>query len=292
MNYRHQYHAGNFADVMKHVLLVQLLRALQRKEKGFLYLDTHAGRGRYDLAAAAAGDTRERQPEWPAGIGRLWQCDGSGAPPAVAEYLELVRRFDREAGNLGPEPRFYPGSPWIARRLGRPVDRCELGEMHAAECAALRAEFAGVPGVTVREGDGYGLVRALLPPAERRALVLIDPPFEAQAEYARATDALAEGVRRLAGGVLAVWYPLTDRAGRAELAAAVRARIAAPVLACELDVAGPQSETKLRGCGLLVVNPPWQFAGAAEAALQYLSRALAREPGGGVRLDWIVPERG
>lgn len=140
MNYRHQFHAGNFADVMKHALLVQLVRALQRKERGFLYLDTHAGRGRYDLAAAAQGDSLARAPEWPAGVGRLWQ--ESDLPEALREYQSLVQAFDRQAGNLEREPRFYPGSPLIVRALARPQDRLLLCEQHPAECAALRAEFA------------------------------------------------------------------------------------------------------------------------------------------------------
>src|SRR5437763_272207 len=124
MNYRHHFHAGNFADVFKHVLLVQLLRALQRKEKGILYLDTHAGRGRYDLSLAARGDSLERKPEHPAGIGRLWNDPGLPAP--LVDYVSLVRAFDQAAGNAGPEPKFYPGSPWLARVLARPQDRLAL----------------------------------------------------------------------------------------------------------------------------------------------------------------------
>src|SRR3954464_9405613 len=130
MNYRHHFHAGNFADVMKHVLLVRLIRALQKKEKGFLYLDTHAGRGRYDLEAAAMGDTTARKPEWPDGIGRLWSR--TDTPDAVAGYLALVRDFDRQRGNLTAAPRYYPGSPWLARLLARPVDRLALWEKQPA----------------------------------------------------------------------------------------------------------------------------------------------------------------
>ena len=139
MNYRHHYHAGNFADVMKHVLLVQLVRALQQKPKGFLYLDTHAGRGAYDLAVAATGDTLARTPEWPDGIGRLWAC--TDAPSGVAEYLEQVRAFDRAQGNLAAEIRFYPGSPYIAWRQLREQDRMRLFELHSTEIDVLRHNF-------------------------------------------------------------------------------------------------------------------------------------------------------
>ena len=200
MNYRHQFHAGNFADVMKHALLVQLMRAMQKKEKGFLLLDTHAGRGRYDLAAAATGDSLARKPEWPDGIGRLASC--ADLPDGLAEYAALVREFDRRAGNSAEVPRYYPGSPMLAQALARPQDRLVFCEKQPAECARLREEFQFSPGTEVRETDGYAAIRALLPPPERRALVLIDPPFEAQDEFAQIGRSLGEGLRRFVSGVV------------------------------------------------------------------------------------------
>jgi 23S rRNA (adenine2030-N6)-methyltransferase len=288
MNYRHHYHAGNFADVMKHALLVRLVRALQKKEKGFLYLDTHAGRGRYDLAAAATGDTLARKPEWPEGIGRLWSR--GELPESVAEYVALVRDFDRQGGNIAPEIRFYPGSPSLARLLSRMQDRLALCEKHPAECAALQNEFQFEPGAKVQEMDGYVALRALLPPVERRALVLIDPPFEAPDEFAQVAAALAEGLRRFASGVFVVWYPLTERARVDEFFAAVRALNPPPTLAAELAIAGVSAPMKMKGCGLLVINPPWQFDREAEAVLGVLAEALAQAPGAGGRVDWVVPE--
>ena len=290
MNYRHHFHAGNFADVAKHVLLTGLLRALQRKEKGFLYADTHAGRGRYDLAAAATGDSQGRTPEWPEGIGRLWDRTGAALPPLVGDYLELVREFDRSAGHLGTGPRFYPGSPAIARRLVRPVDRIARAERHPAEAAVLRNEWAGRPRSSVLEGDGYALLRGWLPPPERRALVLMDPPFEAQDEFAQLAAALRDGLARLPAGVFALWYPLTQRARVDEFLGAVRALSPDSALACELTVVGPASELKLRGCGLLVVNPPWRFELEAGPALGFLAEALSRGPGAEARVDWLVRE--
>ncbi len=292
MNYRHHYHAGNFADVMKHALLVRLVRALQRKEKGFVYVDTHAGRGRYDLELAGSGDTLARVPEWPAGIGRLWAGGGratAAVPESIGDYLALVRSFDRDAGNLADTPRFYPGSPRLVRMLARPADRLSLWEKHPAECGALRADFAGAARTTVQEGDGYGALRAALPPPERRALVLIDPPFEAQDEFSRIAGALAEGLRRFPSGVFAVWYPLTGRARVDDFFAEVRRLRPPPALAAELGVAGEAAPIKLKGCGLLVVNPPWQFDTEAEAALHHLAVALAQAPGGGARVEWIEP---
>jgi len=289
VNYRHHFHAGNFADAFKHVLLVQLLRVLQRKEKGFLYLDTHAGRGRYDLAAEAAGDSLARRPEWPDGIGRLW--GRSDLPPAIADYVSLARDFDRRAGNLEPTPRFYPGSPWLARLILRAVDRAALCEKHPAESGALRAEFQSAPRASVHDMDGYVALRAMLPPPERRALVLIDPPFEAQDEWVRIARGLEEALRRFPAGAFALWYPLTERARVEEFFAAVRALSPPPTLALELMIAGEQAEMKMKGCGLVVINPPWQFDREIAAAIEFLADVLAQAPGGGARAEWIVGER-
>lgn len=291
MNYRHHFHAGNFADVMKHALLTRLVRSLQKKEKGFLYLDTHAGRGGYDLEVAATGDSLARKPEWPDGVGRL--AGRSDLPPALAEYVELVRKFDasKRAGGAGADDiKFYPGSPWFARELARPQDRLALCEKQPGECAALREEFMFSTRTTVQETDGYVAVRALLPPPERRALVLIDPPFEAQDEFAQVATALSEGLRRLPGGVFAVWYPLTERARVDDFFAELQALRPPPTLAAELMIAGYGAPVKLKGCGLVVINPPWQFDREAGPMLDFLGGTLAQSPGGGGRVTWIVPE--
>lgn len=289
MNYRHHFHAGNFADVMKHVLLVQLLRAMQKKEKGFLFLDTHAGRGAYDLAASARGDSLARAPEWPAGIGRVWSA--AELPETVADYRELVRRFDRDEGNAGEGVRFYPGSPAIARQILRMQDRAALCEKHPEEFEALADRFRFAPRTAVHPIDGYGAVRAMLPPVERRALVLIDPPFEAMNEFAQIVEALRDGLARLAGGVFAVWYPLTERARIDAFFGDLRALSLPPTLAIELTIAGEQSPLKMRGCGLLLVNPPWKFESTAREATEALRELLAQEAGGAARLEWLVPER-
>ena len=291
MNYRHEFHAGNFADVLKHALLLRLVGGLQKKEKGFLYLDTHAGRGAYDLTRAATGDSLARRPEWPDGVGRL-MGRGEG-PPGVAEYVALVRKFDgsrRGGAAADGAPKFYPGSPWFVREQARPQDRLALCERQPGECAALREEFQFSPRTTVQETDGYGAVRALLPPPERRALVLIDPPFEAQDEFARVAVALGEGLRRLPGGVFAVWYPLTERARVDNFFADLRALRPPPTLAAELTIAGDDAPVKLKGCGLVVINPPWQFDREAEPMLAFFGGALAQAPGGGGRVTWLVRE--
>jgi len=287
MNYRHQFHAGNFADVLKHALLVELVRLLQRKDKGFVFVDTHAGRGRYDLTTAASGDSLARQPEWPEGLGRLW--DEPVLPGSLATYVSLVREHDRSGGNLAAGPRFYPGSPLIAAALARPVDRLVLCELNVAECDALRVTMAGTRRSEVRCADGYLELAAVLPPLERRALVLIDPPYEAQDELARALVSLREGLRRLAGGVFALWYPLTGRARAEDLLGALAGLAPTPVLSVELTIASVSGGPRLSGCGLAVVNPPWQFDQAAREIVGFLSRRLAQGPGGGSRVDWVVP---
>lgn len=288
MNYRHHFHAGNFADVMKHALLTQLLLALQKKEKGFFYLDTHAGRGRYDLRAAATGTSLARVPEWPEGIGRLWQRQD--LPPLLQEYARLVAEFDRNSGNRETSPQFYPGSPHLARLVLRLQDRMTVCELHPEDAAALRDEFAIDSRVTVREMDGYVALRGMLPPLERRALVLIDPPFESPREFAHIAAAVERGLERFRTGVYAIWYPITERARVDDFLGAIVGLRPPPTLAAELMIAGHDSDLKMKGCGLVVINPPWKFDEAAAAIVEFLAAELAQAPGGGGRVSWLVRE--
>lgn len=302
MNYRHQFHAGNFADVLKHAVLLHLLGALQAKEKGLLYLDTHAGRGGYDLAAAATGTTLAREPEWPHGLGRL--LDRADLPPELADYLAAVRAFDLatrtrfessddgESRSPGTGVRFYPGSPWLAAARLRPQDRAVLCERQPGEAAELAGEFAGRRRVSVQTMDGYTAVRAALPPPERRALVLIDPPFETGDEWTSILGALEAGLARLPGGTFAVWYPLTARA-RVDVfyRQLLGFRDLPPCYTVELLVGGEDAGLKLWGCGLLVLNPPWGSAHPLDALARWLAPVLAQGPGATGGVHWLVPER-
>lgn len=294
MNYRHQYHAGNFADVLKHAVLLHLLGALQAKDKGILYLDTHSGRGGYDLAAAASGQTRTREPEWPNGLGRL--LARLDLPSPAADYVAAVREFDAAArsragdGSMGA-PRFYPGSPRLAQARLRAQDRAMFFERQPDEAAALVAEFDGLRRVSVQTLDGYTGVKAALPPPERRALVLIDPPFEAADEWARIVTALGDGLARLPGGTFAVWYPLT---ARAKVDAFYRQLLAIPALppcfTVELLIGGEAAGLKLWGCGVLVINPPWGSAKPLDALARWLAPVLAQAEGAAGGVHWLVPE--
>jgi 23S rRNA (adenine2030-N6)-methyltransferase len=212
-------------------------------------------------------------------------------PPTLADYWRLVREFSARAGESGPKPRYYPGSPWFAQQLARPQDRVVLSEKHPDEFLALCSAFRAAAGVVVHERDGYTELKAMLPPPERRALVLIDPPFEAQDEFAQIAGAIGAGLKRLESGVFAVWYPLTQRARVDDFFDAVIALRPPPTLFAELTIGGEDSPMKMKGCGLLVINPPWQFDREAAATLAWLEPALAQERGGSSRVKWLVPEK-
>ncbi|MCC6415544.1 MAG: 23S rRNA (adenine(2030)-N(6))-methyltransferase RlmJ [Opitutaceae bacterium] len=289
MNYRHHFHAGNFADVLKHAVLLQLVAAMQRKPKGFLYLDTHAGRGGYDLNVAVRGDTLARIPEWPEGIGRLLaQAD---LPEMLREYVVAVRAHDRRQGNTAAELRFYPGSPALVGAKMREQDRMALCEQQPDECAALQAAMARTPRCAVRAMDGYEAVGAMLPPPERRALLLIDPPFESEREFADIIRAVGEGLRRLPDAVMAIWYPLTLRARVDAFFDGLTHQALPPTMVAELEVASEASALKMRGCGLVIINPPWQLLAVVQPGVTALSRCLSQGAGARAACTWLVPER-
>lgn len=283
MNYRHAFHAGNFADVMKHAALARLLALMAAKAKPFAVIDTHAGLGRYDLASPEAfrgGEARD-------GIGRLWAArQDPGRPGGLDPYLDAVAAL-----NAGRDaPLIYPGSPMIARAALRPGDRLRLIEKHPDDARVLAALFSGDKAVQVQAGDGWDALRALLPPPERRGLVLIDPPFEEAGEFDRLAQALAEGWRRFATGVFVLWYPIKDEAQVARFRDAVARTGARRVLVAELRVSRPRPRGGLHGAGLILVNPTWPFAEECPALLAWLARLLAQGPEAYAQVDWLVGE--
>ena len=281
MNYRHAYHAGSFADVVKHAILALVLSHLKQKEKPFFVLDTHAGIGRYDLASVEAMKTKEAE----GGILRLWAAPR--VPAELEDYLACVRALN---GRGKGAPRWYPGSPRLMRQLMRPQDRLVAVELHPDDAARLAAEFRRDPAVKVMRMDGYTAAKSLLPPAERRGLVVIDPPFEETDEFERLARGLRQAYRRWATGIYAIWYPVKDVAAAAAFLDAVKASGIRRILSTELWVEKPGDPEKLTGTALLLVNPPWNLQPALESMLAFLSAVLARAPGAGFKVSWLVPE--
>ncbi len=274
MNYRHAFHAGNHGDCLKHALLVWLLAAMQRKPGPLFVLDTHAGIGQYDLAATPATRTGEAQ----RGILRLLR----NPPAPLAAYVALVNQ-------LGP----YPGSPALIRALLRPQDRLACCELHPEDHATLRRHFARDPQVAVHLRSAWEALGALLPPTtgEKRALVLIDPPYEAEDEFTQLATALATANRRMKGAVLAAWYPIKHRAPLRALHATLHAAGLRDIVTAELHLRAPLDPTRLNGSGLLVVNPPYGFEQAAPPILEaLLARLSDQEDGAGTAIARIADE--
>jgi len=281
MNYRHAYHAGNFADVMKHAALARIVEYLKQKDKAFRVIDTHAGLGVYDLSSAEAQKTGE----WRGGIGRLLEATlPAGAQALLAPYLDAAR-----AANPGGGMRRYPGSPAIVRHLLRPQDRLTAIELHPADAAALKARFAGDFQTRVIELDGWLALGAHLPPKEKRGLVLVDPPFEDAGEFDRLAEGLKKAWRRWPGGIYALWYPIKDRkaveAFRRELAGAGIPKI----LDLSLEVRAPSAEPRFDGSGLVVVNPPYPLEAEMRTLLPVLAEVVG-ERGAKANATWLAGE--
>ena len=277
--YRHQFHAGNFADVFKHALLAQLVLALGKKDKPFFYFDTHAGIAHYDLQH----EWTQKNTEYKDGIARVW--DRNDAPPGLAPYLDAVR-----AENKHGALRYYPGSPRIARRLMRAGDRMVLTELNSKDCASLTTLFARDKQVKVELRDGYQALDAFLPPLERRGLVFIDSSFDRAQEFSRLSKGLAEACKKFATGVYALWYPLMEPAAMIAFERRVIATGIRKILQLEISVHAANRVLGLRGCGMLVVNPPFGFEGAARKILTWLQPLLANESAPAHRVRWLVAE--
>ena len=274
MKYRHAFHAGNFADVHKHVVLTGLLEALQRKDKGFLYVDTHAGEGLYDLRSH---DARQAEQESAGGIERVLARRGpadtaNAAPPLVARYLQLVDGARRQSGLR----HGYPGSPWLAAAMARPQDRLICCESSTEAFVALRRALRDAPHCVFENIDGYARLPALLPPHERRGLVLLDPPYEdGRDDRRRLGQALEAALRRFATGVYALWYPIKHEADTDRWLGSLAAKLDAPTLRTELWVHPRDSRVGLNGSGLLIVNPPYQLDEQLRDSLPWLHASLA-----------------
>ena len=276
LSYRHAFHAGNHADVLKHLVLVQIVRYLGQKEKPFWVIDTHAGAGVYALDSAPAGKLEEFRE----GIGRLWERQD--LPPAVADYVGLVRRLNPD-GRL----RKYPGSPLLTSWLLRAQDRLRLFELHSKEARVLTGNFADAGKQTlVSPTDGFAGLKALLPPPSRRGLALIDPPYEEKRDYERVVMALKEALQRFAGGTYMLWYPQLTRKEAVELPLRLKKLPAMDWLHVALNVSTPAKEGfGMHGSGLFVINPPWTLHDTLAEAMPYLVSALGQDDGAGFTLE-------
>ncbi|MFW1887378.1 23S rRNA (adenine(2030)-N(6))-methyltransferase RlmJ [Acinetobacter johnsonii] len=285
MNYRHHFHAGNFADVMKHVLLLQILTRLNQKDKPYRYIDTHGGAGKYDLSTSEA----QKSGEFLNGIHRLVKLDDSikrNAPEGVQQYLKIVEKM-REGSGKGA----YPGSPWFALEGMREIDKATIFEMQRDVFQQLyynvRDKRAGL-----HERDAYEGLFGVIPPKEKRGLVMIDPPYEVERkDFPQLVDLIATAYKKWPTGVFAIWYPIKDRAmidrfEKKMIKTGIRRQ-----LICEVCVWPDDTPVGLNGCGLLVINPPWKFSEDADEALQWLFPHLRMsENSGHAAVRWLVGE--
>jgi len=281
MNYRHAFHAGNFADVHKHSVLARILVHLRLKPAAFRVIDTHAGAGRYDLFASEPS----RSGEWHDGIERVWEARLQHGPDAfLAPYLDAVAALNPD-GRL----RTYPGSPLIVKNLLRPQDRLIACELEPRAAAALAAALRGDVRAKAVAIDGWTALGAYVPPKERRGLVLIDPPFEDAADFMRLSSALAAAHRKWPTGIYLLWYPIKDRAAPDALARRLQKLALPNVLRCEMTLGPPRAEAGLVGSGLIVVNPPFTLEAELRTFMPALGAALTSRAA--CRIDWLAHQR-
>jgi len=275
--YRHAFHAGNHADVLKHIVLMLVLRHMNAKPKAYRFVDTHGGAGGYSLEGRYA----QKKGEYERGIGRLWTR--TDLPETVADYVALVRRFNPD-GVLAQ----YPGSPALAQMLLRPHDQLRAFELHPTEQKILRATLAATPEAIAYDGDGFAGLKSQLPPSSRRAAVLIDPSYEGNADYGRVVATLREALARFASGVYMVWYPQVSKLEAASLPKRLEALAPKGWLHARLSVQQPDAQGfGLAGSGMFVINPPHALAGQLQAVLPWLVDVLGQYDDAHFALDRV-----
>ncbi len=279
MNYRHAYHAGNHADVLKHLTLSRIFALLAKKEAPYAYLDSHAGIGLYDLSA----DQASRTGEYLQGIARLWQA--ADVPPLCDDYLRVVRELNPD-GQL----RYYPGSPELARQLSREQDRLHCNEKHPEDGQLLKENMHFDRRVAVHLGEGWHVPRALLPTREKRVVLLIDPPFEQADELERCVVALNEAIGRMRQAIVAIWYPIKDSRQLKRFYNQLASSSTPKLLRVELLVHPADDASRLSGSGVVIANPPWGLEEQLRELLPWLAQRLAQSQGS-FQLDWLIEEK-
>ncbi|MFV0574591.1 MAG: 23S rRNA (adenine(2030)-N(6))-methyltransferase RlmJ [Vibrio sp.] len=277
LSYRHSFHAGNHADVVKHIVQSLILNALQQKEKPFVYHDTHSGVGRYDLTH----EWSEKTGEYKQGIARIW---GKDLPEEVQSYISAIQQL-----NGDDELRYYPGSPRVARAHLRPQDRMVLTELHPSDFPLLQQEFHRDRQVSIHQKDGFEHLKACLPPKERRGLVLIDPPYELAHEYQDVVKSIAQSYKRWSTGVYAIWYPVVYRQTIDDMIKGLENLDIRKILQIELGVSPDSNERGMTASGMIVINPPWKLESQMNTILPLLKEAIAPSTGH-YKVEWIVPE--
>ncbi len=278
LSYRHSFHAGNHADVLKHIVQSLILNSLQQKEKPFVYHDTHSGVGRYDLTH----EWSEKTGEYKQGIARVWQQDN--IPAELDSYLDAIRQL-----NQGETLRYYPGSPQVARAHLREQDRMVLTELHPSDYPLLEQEFHRDRQVSIYKEDGFARLKASLPPQERRGLVLIDPPYELAKEYRDVVRAITQSYKRWATGIYAIWYPVVNRCDIDDMLQGLQGLEIRKILQIELGVAPDTNERGMTASGMIVINPPWTLESQMQTILPFLKQAIAPATGH-YKVEWVVPE--
>ncbi len=279
LSYRHIYHAGNHADILKHLVASQICRHLTKKEAPFFYLDTHAGIGLYELES----DQAQLNQEFATGISRLLEKDD--LPEPLEAFVEIVRELNPD-GQL----QFYPGSPMVVDHYLRMKDKMHLCELHPNDFPLLAALFPKKRVANVVKDDGFLAVKSMLPPPQKRGFVLMDPPYEVKNDYQKVVKALEEGHKRFAQGTYAIWYPVLNRRQADSLLDAVEATKIKNTLLLELNIRGTETKRGMAGSGMIVVNPPWTLESEAKTFLPYLVDTLAEDSDAHFQLRWITPE--
>lgn len=282
MNYRHAFHAGNFGDVLKHVVLLELLDALHRKPNPVHLIDSHAGIGLYDLAS----DEAQRGGEYRFGIGAV--LADMAATKILPRYTDALKRLNPDLKTGGSGLRRYPGSPWLLQDSVRPGDRVTLCELHPQDAETLKRNIGRDPAVAVHHRDGFEAIKALMPPTPRRGLALIDPAFELKNEFETLTKSILLAQQRWATGLLAIWYPIKDQKSIDGWKNALAKQLKSETLCVELTVRPAKEARQMNGSGLLLVNPPWQIAETLAPMLDFLKSRLIRETGGSARIATLV----
>ncbi|MCV2403381.1 23S rRNA (adenine(2030)-N(6))-methyltransferase RlmJ [Marinomonas sp. C2222] len=279
LSYRHIYHAGNHADILKHLVVSQICRHLIKKEAPFFYLDTHAGIGQYPLDSEQAQKNKEFQ----SGIAKLLSEDN--LPESIEALLDIVREM-----NPNGQLEVYPGSPKIVDYYVRQKDKLHLCELHPNDFPTLAALFPNKRKANVVKDNGFAAVKAMLPPPQKRGFVLMDPPYEVKKDYQYVVQALQEGQQRFPQGTYAIWYPVLNRRQADNLLKSVKSTGIRNVLLLELCIRNTEKERGMSGSGMIIVNPPWTLEKEAKEFLPFLQDTLAEDNDAGYQITWITPE--